>query len=99
MPTVVRSFSKINLGLAIGPSRPDGFHALTTLYQTLDAHDLVTVDARPASSTRITLAGNDARVPVDSRNTAWKAAELTHPSAANQTRDFPPPVEPPPSVS
>ena len=28
-----------------------------------------------------------------------KAAELTHPSAANQTRDFPPPVEPPPSVS
>ena len=28
-----------------------------------------------------------------------KAAQLTHPSAANQTRDFPPPVEPPPSVS
>ena len=28
-----------------------------------------------------------------------KAADLTHPSAANQTRDFPPPVEPPPSVS
>ena len=28
-----------------------------------------------------------------------KAAELTHPSAANQTRDFPPPVEPPPRVS
>jgi hypothetical protein len=28
-----------------------------------------------------------------------KAAGLTHPSAANQTRDFPSPVEPPPSVS
>ena len=28
-----------------------------------------------------------------------KAAELTHPSAANQTRVSPPPVEPPPSVS
>jgi hypothetical protein len=28
-----------------------------------------------------------------------KAAELTHPSAANQTRDFPPPVQPPSSVS
>ncbi len=25
-----------------------------------------------------------------------KTAELTHPSAANQTRDFPPPVQPPP---
>ena len=31
MPTRVRSFCKINLGLAIGPARPDGFHALTTL--------------------------------------------------------------------
>ena len=28
-----------------------------------------------------------------------KAAELTHPSAANQTRAFPPPAEPPPSGS
>jgi hypothetical protein len=28
-----------------------------------------------------------------------KAAELTHPSAANHTRDFPPPAEPPPSAS
>jgi hypothetical protein len=28
-----------------------------------------------------------------------KAAELTEASPANQTRDFPPPVEPPPSVS
>lgn len=28
-----------------------------------------------------------------------KAAELTDASPANQTRDFPPPVEPPPSVS
>jgi quinol monooxygenase YgiN len=28
-----------------------------------------------------------------------KAAELTHPSAANRTRDFPSPVEPPLSVS
>ena len=28
-----------------------------------------------------------------------KAAELSHPSAANRTRNFPPPVQPPPSVS
>ena len=76
MPTTVRSFSKINLGLAIGPSRADGFHGLTTLYQTLDAHDLVTVEARPAAATAISLASNDSRVPVDSRNTAWKAAEF-----------------------
>ena len=74
MPTRVRSFSKINLGLAIGPSRPDGFHGLTTLYQTLAAHDLLTVEARELGSgkTSITLTTNDARVPTDERNTVWK---------------------------
>ena len=77
MSTTIRSFSKINLGLALGPTRPDGFHGLTTLYQTLDAHDLLTVEAHPASSTSISLTSNDARVPADSRNTAWKAVELT----------------------
>ena len=76
MSTTVRSFAKINLGLAIGPVRTDGFHALTTLYQTIAAHDLVTVEARPASETSITLTSNDARVPVDERNTAFKAARL-----------------------
>ncbi|MDP9049999.1 MAG: 4-(cytidine 5'-diphospho)-2-C-methyl-D-erythritol kinase [Acidobacteriota bacterium] len=46
MATRVRSFSKINLGLAIGPVRADGFHGLVTLYQTLALHDVVTVEAR-----------------------------------------------------
>jgi 4-diphosphocytidyl-2-C-methyl-D-erythritol kinase len=77
MSTRVRSFSKINLGLAIGPSRPDGFHALTTLYQTLAAHDVVTVEARALSSGKgsIALTTNDRRVPTDSRNTVWKMLE------------------------
>ena len=72
MPSAVRSYSKINLGLAIGPPRPDGFHSLTTLYQTIALHDIVTVAARPAARTRIQLTSNDPRVPRDQRNTAWK---------------------------
>jgi 4-diphosphocytidyl-2-C-methyl-D-erythritol kinase len=76
MSTTVRSFAKINLGLAIGPVRVDGFHALTTLYQTIAAHDLVTVEARLARETSITLTSNDDRVPVDERNTAFKAARF-----------------------
>jgi len=75
MSTVVRSYSKINLGLAIGPVRGDGFHALTTMYQTLDLHDLVTVAARVAGETRISLTTNDGRVPTDGRNTVWKMVE------------------------
>ena len=76
MSTVVRSHAKINLGLAIGAPRPDGFHALSTVYQTLELHDLVTVSARRAAATAITLSSNDERVPTDSRNTAWKMVAL-----------------------
>ena len=72
MPTVVRSCSKINLGLAIGPPRPDGFHGLLTIYQTLALHDRVTVSARPAARTSLEITSNDPRVPRDARNTAWK---------------------------
>lgn len=76
MPTSVRSHAKINLGLGIGAPRPDGFHALATVYQTIELHDIVTVEARPAAMRAIRLTSNDARVPTDSRNTAWKMVEL-----------------------
>src|SRR5580704_9343605 len=74
----VRSYSKINLGLAIGSVRADGFHGLTTLYQTLDLHDFVTVAARRLggdAATRISLTTNHPFVPRDSRNTAWRMVE------------------------
>lgn len=75
MSTRIRSYSKINLGLAIGPTRPDGFHGLTTLYQTLDLHDLVTVSAKRSTATRISLTTNHPFVPRDGRNTAWRMVE------------------------
>jgi 4-diphosphocytidyl-2-C-methyl-D-erythritol kinase len=81
MSTRVRSFCKINLGLAVGPLRPDGFHALTTLYQTLALHDLVTVTALPAVETSITLTSNHPGVPRTERgdpekNTAFRIVDL-----------------------
>lgn len=81
MSTRVRSFCKINLGLAVGPARPDGFHALTTLYQTLALHDLVTVTARPAPATSITLTADHPGVPRTERgdaekNTAFRIVDL-----------------------
>jgi 4-diphosphocytidyl-2-C-methyl-D-erythritol kinase len=76
MPTAVRSHAKINLGLGIGAPRPDGFHALVTVYQTLALYDVVTVTARPAAATALRLTSNDERVPTDRRNTAWKMVTL-----------------------
>ena len=75
MSTRVRSYSKINLGLAIGPPRADGFHSLCTLYQTLALHDFVTVSAQLAPQTAIAITSNDPRVPRDGRNTVWKMVE------------------------
>ena len=76
MPTRVRSHAKINLGLFLGAPRADGFHALTTVYQTIELHDLVTVSARPADETALRITSNDGRVPTDSGNTAWKMVSL-----------------------
>ncbi|HEX9200273.1 MAG TPA: 4-(cytidine 5'-diphospho)-2-C-methyl-D-erythritol kinase [Acidobacteriaceae bacterium] len=87
MATRVRSYSKINLGLAIGPARADSFHELTTLYQTLALHDVVTVEvgrgsrrqapgARDERQGEIALTTNHPGVPTDARNTAWKMVEL-----------------------
>jgi 4-diphosphocytidyl-2-C-methyl-D-erythritol kinase len=78
MPTRVRSYSKINLGLAIGPARADGFHSLTTLYQALALHDVVTVSARRLAAggqSQITLTTNHPGVPADARNTAWRMVD------------------------
>jgi 4-diphosphocytidyl-2-C-methyl-D-erythritol kinase len=72
MSTAVRSRAKINLGLGIGAPRPDGFHSLVTVYQTLEMHDVVTVSAHRAPATVLRLTTNDIRVPTDSRNTVWK---------------------------
>ena len=76
MSIAVRSHAKINLGLYIGAPRPDGFHSLTTVYQTLAMYDLVTVTANPALTTALRLTSNDSRVPTDGANTAWKMVEL-----------------------
>jgi 4-diphosphocytidyl-2-C-methyl-D-erythritol kinase len=76
MSTAVRSHAKINLGLGVGAPRADGFHALATVYQTLELYDVVTVTARPAAATALRLTSNDSRVPADARNTAWKMAAL-----------------------
>ena len=77
MPTRVRSYSKVNLGLAVGPARADGFHELSTVYQTLALHDVVGVSARRAPQTSIEILANHPGVPrtdlgTAERNTAWK---------------------------
>jgi len=73
MSIALRSFGKINLGLRIGLLRPDGFHELRTVYQTIALYDVVRVRVGRGSGIEIRCA--DARVPTDQSNTCYRMVE------------------------
>ncbi|RBY89609.1 4-(cytidine 5'-diphospho)-2-C-methyl-D-erythritol kinase [Blastococcus sp. TF02A-30] len=76
MTVVARAPAKINVLLAVGPLRSDGFHELRTVYLAVGLHDTVT--AGPGEGLALTVSGEGAggEVPVDGRNLVWRAAEL-----------------------
>lgn len=73
MPISVRSFAKINIGLRIGSKRPDGFHQLCTVYQTLALHDVIRVDLQKGVG--IDIRCKDPKVPADETNTCYRVAD------------------------
>lgn len=69
------SFAKINLDLRILGTRPDGFHDLKTIFQSLALFDSVTVTVRRGP---IAVTCDEPDIPTDQRNLVWKAASLLH---------------------
>jgi 4-diphosphocytidyl-2-C-methyl-D-erythritol kinase len=68
----VRVPAKLNLQLAVGPPRPDGYHDLVTVFHAISLFDQVTVE--PAGRDRVTVTGEGAdRVPADQDNLALRA--------------------------
>jgi 4-diphosphocytidyl-2-C-methyl-D-erythritol kinase len=71
----VRVPGKVNLYLAVGDRRDDGYHELTTVFHAVSLLDEITV--RDADVLTLELAGEGAdALPADNRNMAWRAAEL-----------------------
>jgi 4-diphosphocytidyl-2-C-methyl-D-erythritol kinase len=69
----VRVPAKVNVQLAVGPARPDGFHDLANVFLAVSLYDEVTVT--PADELRVTCEGPDAdQVPLDRTNLAARAA-------------------------
>jgi 4-diphosphocytidyl-2-C-methyl-D-erythritol kinase len=63
--------AKINLQLAVGPLRADGYHGLVTVFHAISLFDEVTVEAATADS--VTVAGEGAdHVPADGDNLALR---------------------------
>jgi 4-diphosphocytidyl-2-C-methyl-D-erythritol kinase len=71
----VRVPGKVNLYLAVGDRRDDGYHELTTVFHAVSLLDEITV--RTADVLTVELAGEGVEsLPTDDRNLAWRAAEL-----------------------
>ncbi|MFF4078940.1 4-(cytidine 5'-diphospho)-2-C-methyl-D-erythritol kinase [Streptomyces sp. NPDC001777] len=69
----VRVPAKVNVQLAVGAPRPDGFHDLANVFLAVGLYDEVTV--APADGLRVTCSGPDAaQVPLDATNLAARAA-------------------------
>jgi 4-diphosphocytidyl-2-C-methyl-D-erythritol kinase len=79
----VRVPAKINLQLAVGPLRPDGYHDLATVFHAISLFDDVTVAAAGADSVSVSGEGA-AQVPADGDNLALRAVRALRAVAAAQ---------------
>ncbi|HSA96610.1 MAG TPA: 4-(cytidine 5'-diphospho)-2-C-methyl-D-erythritol kinase, partial [Acidobacteriota bacterium] len=70
----VKSFAKINLGIEIVGRRPDGYHDLRTLFQTVTLADEIEFAAAPPGV--LDLWGDDPAVAWDGTNLIHRAAAL-----------------------
>ena len=70
-----KAYGKVNLGLDVVGRRPDGYHLVRMVMQTVDVCDDIVVRKGHAGS-GLSLSCDHPEVPADERNLAWKAAML-----------------------
>lgn len=68
------AYAKLNLTLDVLDKRADGYHNIKTVMQTVSVRDDIEIDI--GTGKEWTLSCNIEGVPEDSRNLAWKAAEI-----------------------
>jgi len=68
----VRAFAKINRSLEVLGVRPDGFHELRTVFQSIALHDTIAIRAVPGA---FQLTCDEPACPADRSNLVWRAAE------------------------
>lgn len=71
MQARVRAFAKLNLSLEVLNRRPDGFHNIRTIFQTISLHDTVLMETRRAAATSIRI---ESKVEIPGENLIARAA-------------------------
>ena len=75
MITVARpAYAKVNLTLDVLAKRPDGYHDLESIFQSVSLHDDITLELGTGEPWKVTC--NVPSVPCDRRNLVWKAAAV-----------------------
>jgi 4-diphosphocytidyl-2-C-methyl-D-erythritol kinase len=72
MQVTVRAHAKINLDLRVLGPRPDGYHELRTVFQSIALHDVVECVPREGP---LAIECATAGVPLDRSNLVWRAAD------------------------
>ena len=72
MVLVERAYAKINLTLDVLRKRPDGYHEVDMVMQTVDLSDLIWMDVKESG---IHLDSGASNIPLDDRNLAYVAAQ------------------------
>lgn len=77
----LKAYGKINLGLDALSKRPDGYHELSMIMQTVDIYDELTFSVTEQPGITLTVefgidGSQPVAVPADQSNLVWRAAEL-----------------------
>jgi len=68
------AYAKINLTLDVMGKRPDGFHDIQSVMQTISIRDDIEIDINTGKPWKLSCTNE--QIPTDERNLAWKAAKI-----------------------
>lgn len=68
--------AKINLTLEVLNKRPDGFHNIKSIMQTIDLFDILTINIEKSEKFEINLTGTSNEIPYNEKNLVYKAILL-----------------------
>lgn len=89
----IKAPAKINISLDVTGKRNDGYHLLSTIMQTIDLSDIITISIKKPeniklSDKKIILRTNKPYIPCDEKNTAYKAAKTFLENSSNYFKDY-----------